>query len=43
MGGTCSTYGQKRGVYQVLVVKSEGKRTLGKPRPSCEYNIKMDL
>jgi hypothetical protein len=43
MGGTCSTYGERRGVYMVLVGKREGKRPLGKPRRRWEDNIKMDL
>jgi hypothetical protein len=33
----------RRGVYRVLVVKSEGKRPLGRPRRGWEDNIKMDL
>jgi hypothetical protein len=32
-----------RGVYRVLVGKPEGKRPLGRPRRSWEYNIKLDL
>jgi len=28
MGGACSTYGESRGVYRVLVGKPEGKRPL---------------
>jgi hypothetical protein len=32
-----------RGVYRVLVGKSEGKRPLGIPRYRWEDNIKMDL
>ena len=32
-----------RGVYRVLVGKPEGKRSLGRPRPRWEDNIKMDL
>ena len=32
-----------RGVYKVLVGKSEGKRPLGGPRRRWEDNIKMDL
>ena len=32
-----------RGVYKVLVGKSEGKRPLVKPRRRWEDNIKMDL
>jgi len=43
MGGACSTYGDRRGVYRVLVGKSEGRRPLGRPRPRWEDNIKMDL
>jgi len=31
-----------RGVYRVLVVKSEGKRPLGRPRRRWEDNVKMD-
>ena len=43
MGGACSTYGDTRGVYRVLVGKHDGKRPLGKPRHRWEDNIKMDL
>jgi hypothetical protein len=45
MGGTCSAYGreERRVVYKVLVEKSEGKRSLGRPRHRSEDNIKMDL
>ena len=43
MGGTCSTYGDRKGVYRVLVGKPEGKRPLGRPRGRREDNIKMDL
>jgi len=32
-----------RGVYRVLVGKSEGKRPLGRPRRRWEDNTKMDL
>jgi len=32
-----------RGVYRVLVGKSEEKRPLGRPRRRWEDNIKMDL
>ena len=32
-----------RGVYRVLVGKSEGKRPLGRPRRRWGNNIKMDL
>jgi len=43
MGGTCSAYREKSGVYRVLVGKSEGKRPLGRPRRGWEDNINMDL
>jgi len=43
MGGACSTYGESRGVYRVLVRKPEGKRPLRTPRRRWEDNIKMDL
>jgi hypothetical protein len=35
--------GERRGVFQVLVAKPEGKRPLGKSRCRWEDNIKMDL
>ena len=41
--GYVASMGQKRGVYGVLVGKSEGKRPLGRPRRSWEDNIKMYL
>jgi len=40
MGGSCSTYGERRGVYKVLVGKPEGKRPLRRPG---EDVIKMDV
>jgi hypothetical protein len=43
MGRACSTYGERRGVYRVLVGKLEGKRPLGRPRRRWYYNIQMDL
>jgi hypothetical protein len=43
MGGACSTYGERRGIYRVLVGKPGGKRPLGRPRLGWEDNIKMDL
>ena len=36
-------YGERRGVYRVLVGKSEGKRPLWRPRRRWEDNIMMDL
>jgi hypothetical protein len=35
--------GERRGVYKVLVGKSEEKRPLGRPRRKFEDNIKIDL
>ena len=43
MGGACSTYGERRGVYRLLVGKPEGKRPLGRSGGRWEDNIKMDL
>jgi hypothetical protein len=43
MGGACSAYGWRRGVYRVLVGKPEGKRPLVRPRRRWEDNIMMDL
>jgi hypothetical protein len=35
--------GERRGVYRVLVGKSEGKRPLGSLRSRWEGNIKIDF
>ena len=35
--------GESRGVYRVLVGKTEGKRPLGRPTRRWEDNIKVDL
>jgi len=35
--------GERRGVYRVLVGKSEGKRPFGRYERRWENNIKMDL
>jgi hypothetical protein len=43
MGGACSSNGDRRGMYRVLVRKSEGKRPLGRPRLRWEDNNKIDL
>jgi hypothetical protein len=43
MGWECTTYGEKRGVYRVLVGKPEGKRRPGRHMFRWEDNIKMDL
>jgi len=36
-------YGEKRGVYRILVGKPVGKKPLGRPKLRWEDNIKMDL
>jgi hypothetical protein len=43
MGETCSTNGEKRNAYRILVRKPEGKRSLGRPKRRWEDNIRMDL
>jgi hypothetical protein len=43
MGGPCSTNGEKRNAYRLLVGKPEGKRPLGRPRHGWVHNIRMDL
>jgi hypothetical protein len=32
-----------RGAYNILLGRPEGRRPLGRPRRTCEDNIKMDL
>jgi hypothetical protein len=43
MGGACSTHGEKRSAYTILVGRPEGRRPFGRPRRRWEDNIKMDL
>jgi hypothetical protein len=43
MGRECSTYGEKRNSYRILVGKPEGRRQLERPRLMWEDNVKMDL
>jgi hypothetical protein len=43
MGGACSSDGEGRDVYRVLVGKPEGKKPVGRPRLRWEDNIKMGL
>jgi hypothetical protein len=40
--GHVACMGEVRDVYRVFVGRPEGKRPLGRPRRSWEYNIKMD-
>jgi hypothetical protein len=42
-GRACSTNGEKRNAYSILVGKPEGKRPLGSLRRWWVDNIKMDL
>jgi hypothetical protein len=43
MGRACSTNGEKRNAYRILVGNPEGKRPLERPRRRWVDNIKMDL
>jgi hypothetical protein len=43
MGMACSTNGEKRNAYRMLVKKPEGKRPLSRPRRRWVDNIKLDL
>jgi hypothetical protein len=43
MGRACSTNGEKRNAYRILMVKPEGKRQLGRPRRRWEDDIKIDV
>jgi hypothetical protein len=39
----CSTNGEKKNVYRLLVGEPEGMRPLGRPRRRLVDNIKIDL
>jgi hypothetical protein len=43
MGGACSTNGEKRNAYKLLVRKPERNTPLGRPRFRWVDNIRMDL
>jgi hypothetical protein len=43
MGRACSTNGEKRNPYRILVGKPKGKRPLGRSRRRWVNNIKIDL
>jgi hypothetical protein len=43
MGRACSTNGEKKNAYRILVGKPEGKRPLGSPRRRWVDNIKIGL
>jgi hypothetical protein len=42
MDRVCSTIGEKRNAYRILVENPEGKRPQGRPRHRWVDNIKMD-
>jgi hypothetical protein len=43
MAWACSTNGEKRDAYRLLVGKPEGKSPIGRPRRRWVDNIRMDL
>jgi hypothetical protein len=43
MARACTMPGKKRNTYRILMVKSELKRPLGRPKHRWEDNIKNDL
>jgi hypothetical protein len=43
MSRACSTQGEKRNTYRLLVGKPEGKRPLGRPRRGWVDNIRIDF
>jgi hypothetical protein len=43
MGAACSTNGEEKNVYRLLVGEPNGRRPLGRPRRTWVDNIKMDL
>jgi hypothetical protein len=43
MGRACSTNGEKRNAYRILVGNREGKKPLGRPKRRWVGNIRMDL
>jgi hypothetical protein len=42
MGRACSTHGEKRNAYRIVVGRPEGKRPPGRPIPRWVDNIKID-
>jgi hypothetical protein len=43
IGRACSTNGEKRNAYRILVGNPERKRPLGRPRRRWVNSMKMDL
>jgi hypothetical protein len=43
MGGACSTNGEKRNAYRLLVGKPKGRRSVGRPRRRWVDNSRVEL
>jgi hypothetical protein len=43
MGGACSTNGEKRNAYTILVGKPRGRRPLGRHKHRWDDNIRMGV
>jgi len=43
MDSTCSTHGERRNVYRILVGNIKGKRPFGIPKHRLKKDTKMDL
>jgi hypothetical protein len=43
VGGTCGKHGEGRGVYRVLIGRSEGKRPLGRPELGGRIKLSRNL
>jgi hypothetical protein len=43
IGRVCSTNGEKKNAYRILVGKPEGKKPVGRPTRRWLENIKTDL
>jgi hypothetical protein len=43
MGEACSTSGEKRNTYRILVGKLQGKRPLGRPKCRRDNDIRINL
>jgi hypothetical protein len=42
MGGACSTSGERRNAYRIMVGRPVRRRPLGRPRHRCVANTKWD-